>query len=95
MTSMRATDGTLYTYVRKKEGKKRFSWRFEIARDKALELEAFLESYFDNKVQITDHHDETWVGYIRNNPFELTTAGRARGWPGDETMNVQIQFEEA
>ena len=91
---MRAMDGTLYTYVKKKGGTKQFSWRFELSRDKALEMEAFLKVFFDGKVQVVDHNDESWVGYIRNNPFELNTVGRAKGWPGGESMNIEIQFEE-
>ena len=38
VTTMRAVDGTLYSYVTTRAGRKRFIWTFEIARHKALEL---------------------------------------------------------
>jgi hypothetical protein len=88
-------NGTLYTYVKKKSNDKVFSWRFQLSRDKAIELEQFLDRYFDGRIQVVDHYDEKWIGYIRNNPFELNSTSRAVGWGGDEAMNVEIQFEEA
>lgn len=93
--TMRAIDGTLYTYVKSRNGRKKFQWEFEISRHKALELREFINSYRGALIQVIDHDGDSWVGYLRNNPFEFTGAGRAGdGWPGRETMNITLEFEE-
>lgn len=95
VTTMRAMDGTLYTHVKSRAGRKRFKWDFEISRHKALELREFFNSYYGQCLQVTDHNNETWVGYLKNNPFEFTGGGHAgSAWPGQETMSVSIEFEE-
>lgn len=92
--SMRAMDGTIYTYVKSRAGKKKLRWDFQLSRNKALELREFFKAYFGELVKITDHDGDYWIGYLINNPFEFTTEGRANGWPGGEQMNVTIDFEE-
>lgn len=88
-------NGTLYTYVKSRNGRMKFQWEFEIARNKALELREFIDSYQGKLIQITDHDGDLWLGYLRSNPFEFTGAGRAgAGWPGGETMNIILEFEE-
>jgi len=94
VTSMRSIDGTLYTYVKTKGSKKKFQWDFKLARNKALELRSFIEAYFGKAIRITDHDGDIWVGYLINNPFEFTTQGSAFDWPGDEMMNIRLEFEE-
>jgi hypothetical protein len=92
---MRAMDGTLYTYVRSKNGKKRLQWEFEISRNKALELREFFNSYHSALIQAIDHDGDSWVGYMLSNPFEFTGAGRAGPyWPGGETMTIRLELEE-
>ena len=90
-----AMDGTRYTYVRDRDGRKKLQWDFQITRHKALELRAFIRVYYSLKVQIIDHNSDTWVGYLINNPFEYTGSGKAEGFPGDETMDITLEFEEA
>lgn len=93
---MRAMDGTLYTYVNSKNGRRVYQWSFEMARNKALELREFLDSYHSYKIQVTDHDGTTIVGYVKNNPFDFEGEGRAGpAWPGEETMTITIEFEEA
>lgn len=93
--SMRAMDGTLYTYVTSRNGREKYRWDFEVSRHKALELREFINSYFGHLIQVTDHNDIVRIGYLRNNPFEFSGAGRAgSSWPGDETMSVTLEFEE-
>lgn len=91
---LRAMNGTQYTYVRDRNGRKKFQWDFVIARHKALELRAFLKVYYRSQVQIIDHADDTWVGYLINNPFESAGSGAAVGFPGNETMDITLEFEE-
>ena len=38
----RAMDGTLYTHVKTKNGRKNLQWTFLLTRNKALELRAFV-----------------------------------------------------
>jgi hypothetical protein len=92
--SLRSMNGTLYTYVRKL-GKRKLKWDFEVSRDKALEIQAFMEAFYDIKIQVIDHNDDKWVGYLKNNPFEFVGGGKALPWPGNETMTILIEFEEA
>ena len=94
VNSMRTIDGTLYTYVKTKGSKKKFQWDFELARNKALELRAFIEAYYGDIIRITDHDGDVWIGYLINNPFEFMTRGAAMDWPGDESISVQLEFEE-
>ena len=95
VTSLRSINGTLYTYVKDRNGRMMFHWRFQIARNKALELREFINSYFGKLIQITDHDGDLWIGYLRSNPFELMGAGRAGpNWPGGETMTIDLEFEE-
>jgi hypothetical protein len=92
---LRAMDGTRYTYVHEKDGRKRLQWDFTIARHKALELRAFIRSYYRSQIQAIDHNEDTWVGYLINNPFEHAADERAVGFPGGETMTITLEFEEA
>lgn len=90
----RAMDGTLYTYIKTKQERKRFQWTFIIARNKAIELKQFVKLYFRTPVKIIDHLDDSYIGFILNNPIELTANSRAVNWPGGETYTVTIDFEE-
>lgn len=93
--SQRSMNGKLYTYVKTREGKKGFQWDFEIARNKALELREFINAYQGSLIEVIDHDGDRWIGYLMNNPFEFTGAGRAGPyWPGGETMSVRLEFEE-
>lgn len=94
VTSMRSMNGSVYTYVKSRNGRKKFQWQFEIARNKALELREFLNSYQGKLLQVIDHDGDTWVGYLRSNPFEFSGTGRAVGWPGGESMSITLEFEE-
>jgi len=92
--TLRSLDGTLYTYVKSRNSRKKFQWEFELSRNKALELREFINSYRGTLIQVIDHDTDTWVGYLRNNPFELSGVGRAVNWPGGETMQIMLEFEQ-
>lgn len=91
---MRAIDGTLYTYVHSRANRKRWVWQFNLARNKAVELREFLDAYFSNQIQITDHNGNILVGFVKNNPFEFIGEGAAMDWPGNERMSITLEFEE-
>ena len=93
--SIRSMNGELYTYVKSRNGRKKLRWEFEISRNKALELREFINSFYGSLIQAIDHDGDSWIGYLRNNPFEFSGAGRAGdGWPGGETMMITLEFEQ-
>ena len=94
VSSVRAMDGTLYTYVKQRAGRKRFQFDFEIARSKALELRAFIKVYYSTPIRFTDHNASQWIAYLQNNPFEFAGDSKAEPFPGGETMTITLEFEE-
>ena len=93
----RAQDGTVYTYVKDKGGRRTFQWRFILTREKGLELEAFFTSYFASEVTVTDHNDRVIIGNFTVNPFETRTSGKGLKSitqnVNPETMEVTFEFE--
>lgn len=91
-----AVDGTRYTYVRRRT-RRRLLWTFHLSRPKALEVQAFLKSYFASRIQITDHRGRVWIGNFTSNPFEFEAISRAAPaidpMPRGETMSIDIEFE--
>lgn len=72
----------------------RHVWQFNLSGDKAIELREFLDAYFSNQIQVTDHLGNIYVGYVKNNPFEFISEGPAPDWPGNETRSITLEFEE-
>ncbi len=87
----RAMDGTLYTYTKNKDSRRKFVLNFVLTRLKALELERFVLLYHSNKIQMIDHLTRTWLGYFISNPIEFTTS--KRGSVGNELVEVSLEFE--
>jgi len=92
--TLRSVDGTLYTYVTSRDGLHKLTWEFRLSRHKAMELREFIEAFNDDIIKVTDHNDVTWIGYLKNNPFEFTGDSRAADWPGEELTTVTLEFEE-
>ena len=96
VTTKRAMDGTRYTYVKRKGGRK-LQWTFKLTRNKGLELRAFIQSYFASKIKVTDHNDRVWVGHFVINPFEFDTPSRAAPaitpMPRGENQVITLEFE--
>lgn len=97
MVAKRAVDGTLFTYVKTKAGRRKMTWTLRMRRPKALELRAFLYAYFASSIRVTDHNDRVWVGNFTNNPFEFDTSDRAGPTRADglksEIQTITIEFE--
>jgi hypothetical protein len=91
-----ALDGTRYTYV-KRRARRKLKWMFRLTRVKALELRAFIFSYFASKIRLTDHNNRMWIGYFTTNPFEFDTTDRGAPaiapMPRGELVNVELEFE--
>ena len=92
-----AMDGTRYTYVKRKDDRRKLKWSFRLSRNKGLELRAFISSYFASKVKVIDHNGRIWVGNFTSNPFEFDTSDRAAPaiapMPRGEIVNIEIEFE--
>jgi hypothetical protein len=82
----RATDGTLYTYVKTKNGRRKLLWTFTLARNRALALRAFIQSYHASKIRVTDHEGRIWVGNVTSNPVEFDSVSR-------DLQSVTLEFE--
>jgi hypothetical protein len=97
VTRKLAMDGTRYTYVKRRNGRRKLKWSFRLTRNKALEMREYLRVYFASKIRVTDHNARVWLGYFVNNPFEFETADRAapaiEPLPRGETVNIEIEFE--
>jgi hypothetical protein len=93
----RAMDGTLRTYVKRKNGRRKLTWTFKMTRNKGLEVRAFVLAYFASKVRVTDHNGRIWVGNFTNDPFEFETTEKAGpsigGWPKGESQTITLEFE--
>jgi len=93
--TLRTMDGTLYTFIKRKRGRKIHKWEFITSRDKAQEVKAFFDAYISNVIRIVDHEDTAHIGYMTLNPIELQGGGRAGGYPGvPEAYRFNIQLEE-
>ena len=91
---VRTIDGTPYSYVKPKRGRRQFTWDFITTKEKALETKNVIKRYAGNVWKITDHNQDIFLGYITINPFESTGDGRAGGWPSNEACTFSISFEE-
>lgn len=96
VTMKRTMDGTRYTYIKRKGGRK-LQWTFKLTRNKSLEMRAFIQSYFASKIKVIDHNDRVWIGHFINNPFEFDTSSRAAPaiapMPRGESQTITIEFE--
>jgi hypothetical protein len=97
MTRKVAIDGTIHTYIKRKQGRRVLKWTFKLTRNKALELRAFIQCYFASAVKITDHNSRVWVGNFTGNPFEFETVERSgpaiSPMPRGESVRIELQFE--
>jgi len=93
--TIRAMDGTLYTYVKPKRGRRIHTWDFIASRDKGKEAKEFARQYAGGLVQVVDHENVSRIGYIVINPYQFLGEGRAYPW-GElhEAVRFTIEFEE-
>ena len=93
--TLRSMDGTLYTYVKPKRGRRLFRWTFTTAKEKGLETKEFVKQYAGGLVRTVDHEGVERVGYITINPWESRGDGRAGGWVDiEEAVEFTIELEE-
>lgn len=90
----RSMNGTKYAYVKSRNARKRLLWTFLLTKDKALELQAFFNTYSGDQIRITDHTGKVYVGNFITNPFEFESVGRSVAAPSNNTSHqIQVEFE--
>lgn len=92
--TMRSMNGTLYTYVKGKRGRKVWQWDMVVTKDKARETIQFIKLYSGGIVRVTDHEGVVHIGYVTVNPLEIQGEGRAGGYPSGEVYRLTISLEE-
>lgn len=93
VTLKRAMDGTRYTHVHTTDGRHKLTYQFSLSRRKALEVRAFVQTYYRSQIRLTNHKGEVWRVWFVNNPFEFEATGRGGTQPGDEAVSVTIECE--
>lgn len=91
---IRMSDGSKFTYVKKRRGRRRLRFDFRTSKDKSIELTKFVDAYGGMPVKVTDHNGVVLIGYITLNPFEVRASARARDLPGGELYVASIELEE-
>lgn len=98
----RSISGEVRTYVTRGtmpngHPRSKMQWQFILTRNKAIELLEFTKSYHSSMVQIFDHVDREYRGYIMNNPLEITPVRRGapnvQDMPRGELCEVTLEFE--
>ena len=94
ISALYTEDGTVYTYVTKRSGKKKYLWSFSVSADKANEVYGFFDHFSGQKLRV-EWQGVYYIGYIVNNPIEVRYVERAGGWPGGELVQFTIEFRES
>ena len=76
-----AMDGTRYTYVKRRGGRRKLRWIFQLSRNKGLELRAFIQSYFASADQGGGPQRPRLGGQFHEQPVRVRHDGH--GPPGD------------
>ena len=84
VSTKRTITGAVFTYVKTKNARRKLLFRLRLDRLKALELRAFIQSYYKSDILITDHNGVLWVGKFSSNPFEIESNNRD---------SIQLEFE--
>lgn len=82
----RSLTNKLYTYVRNKQ-RQRLAYKFVLTRPKALELEAFVNSFLTNNIRLTDYKKQLWVVNFTNDPFQYARIHR------EGITEVSLEFQ--
>ncbi len=83
----RSWGGTLYTFVKTKNSRRKFSFSIQMSRLKGEEFKRFLLMYHKDQLRLIDHLGRSWDGWITSNPIEFSTTTRG------SIMEVEFEFE--
>lgn len=82
----RSMNNVVYTYPRN-SSTLHLSYKFRLTQSKALELIAFIETFYGTRIKITDHNNSMWLGFITNSPPSLSVVER------DEVQEISLEFD--
>ncbi len=89
----RMVDGTVRT-LRKTTNRQKLTYRFELKRQKAYELQVFLDNNDLKYLNLENQKGEKWLVRITNNPIVFEATGRGYVCPNNaEVHQVELQFE--
>lgn len=86
MMIKRQLGGGRFTYIKTKDSRRRLVFNFKLSRLKALELRAFIQTYFASPITLTDHLDQLWIGNFTINPFDFTSTNA-------DIIEISLEFE--
>ena len=86
-------NGTKYSYVKSRASRKKLLWTFQISQHKALEIREFFNAYNAEKIKVTDHFGDIYIGNFTSNPFEFEAIRKSSSSPGGSLHQIQIEFE--
>jgi hypothetical protein len=90
LTLRRSMDNTAYTYVKSSKSR-RLAYTFTLSRMKALELEAFFNSYNGADIKLLNWKGEVWKVKLVTNPIDFVQTRRSH--PGGDRTDVNLEFE--
>ncbi len=90
LTLRRSMDNTPRTYVQTSKNK-RLRYTFILNRLKALELEAFFNSYNGADIKMLNWKGQIWKVKLITNPIDYVQTRRAE--PGGDRTDVNVEFE--
>jgi len=85
-TTRRAMNNTLYAYVRN-SGRLRLTYKLQLFRPKALELQAFVDAYLEHDLTLTDYRGRRYRVSLTADPFDYAAVAVR------EITEVTLTFE--
>lgn len=82
----RQLGGGRFTYIKTKDNRRRLVFNIKMSRLKALELRAFIQTYFASTVTLIDHIEQLWIGNFTINPFDFTSINA-------DIIEISLEFE--
>lgn len=79
-------DNTSYTYVKRK-GRRKLRLQLDLHRNKAFELQAFVQAYLTADIRLTFANGEVWKVKFTSDPFEYITTSRGNH------LTIELEFE--
>jgi hypothetical protein len=80
-------------YRRKKDGRRKTQYEFRVTRRKGEEFYQFYRLFGGKELEILDHKDQKWFGWISVNPVDLETIGAALDAPPGSFSMMGFQLE--
>lgn len=86
ITIRNSMNGVLYSYV-KSNGRIEFTWEFNLAKEKAIELEEFIKAYSSENIRVVDWRERVYLVKLVNLPISFSAMSL------NERQQIRLQFE--